>query len=174
MIRRISFFVVRGAHKARRGVVYACGRVWASHGLLSFVLALSAMAIAHNVFAQAQYGPPPSQPITGGFGEYIARLYQIGFSIVGVTAFFSIVLGGLQYTVSAGNPSKIEDAKDRIRSAIYGVALLLMSYILLYTINPRIIQLGQPGGFDPTNQTLYPCIPPLQPVTLPNGSVVCQ
>ena len=122
------------------------------------MLVAGLFATVRDVFA-IQYGGPPTQTVTGGFGEYIARMYQIGFGIVGVAAFFSIVLGGLQYTVSAGNPSKIEDAKDRIRSAIYGVILLLMSWIILNTINPRIIQLGQPGGFDPTSKTLYPCPP---------------
>jgi uncharacterized membrane protein len=124
-----------------------------------FLVIAGLLATVRDVFA-IQYGGPPTQTITGGFGEYIARMYQIGFAIVGVAAFFSIILGGLQYTVSAGNPSKMEDAKDRIRSAIYGVVLLLMSWIILNTINPRIIQLGKPGGFDPTSTSQYP-IPPV-------------
>lgn len=129
-------------------------------GQIAFFAALAAFAFvfAHSAWAAEPvvYGDPPKETVTGGIGSYIARLYQIGFGVVGVAAFFSIVFGGLQYTVSAGNPSKISDAKDRIEGAIYGILLLLMSWIILNTINPRIVALGQPGGFDPTSATQYP------------------
>ena len=118
-----------------------------------FVFLFPAAAEAQNLV-----GGSPNLSPNAGLGEYIQRLYTIGFAAVGVTGLFAIILGGLQYTVSAGNPSKIEDAKDRILSAIYGIILLLLSFVILNTINPRIIALTAPpgqGGFDPSNTNTY-------------------
>ena len=77
----------------------------------------------------------------GCFAGYINNLFRFGLSAVGITAFATILLGAIEYTASAGNSSRQQDAKDRIQSAIYGVVLLLFSYILLSTINPKIVEL---------------------------------
>ncbi len=98
----------------------------------------------------------PCQPGFGEFGgtcpkaeegpaQYIARLYQFGLMIAGLLAFGSIVYGSLKYILSAGNIGSTEEAKDIIREAIYGVALLLGAYLVLYTINPNLVKLKNPN-----------------------------
>jgi hypothetical protein len=56
-----------------------------------------------------------------------------------VVAVGVIVYGGILYTASAGKPSMQEDAKEWIKSAIYGLLLLFASYLILNTINPALV-----------------------------------
>ncbi|MDP2650826.1 MAG: hypothetical protein Q8P04_01900, partial [bacterium] len=53
-----------------------------------------------------------------------------------------IVFGGILYTVSAGNASKQDDAKQWITGALIGLLLLFGSYLILNTINPELTKLN--------------------------------
>ncbi len=82
-------------------------------------------------------------------GTFLNSFYQIALGLSGILALLMIVYGGVKYTISAGNAGGQEDARDIILSAIYGVALLLASYLILNTINPQITTLTLPGvGFN--------------------------
>lgn len=85
-------------------------------------------------------------PITEqtGIAGYISRIYQFGLMLVGLTAFGAIVFGGINYILSAGNVTSQEDAKSQITQAIWGLVLLLMAYVILYTINPALVSLTNP------------------------------
>ena len=72
--------------------------------------------------------------------QYISGLFTFGLMIVGITALASIMLGGIYYITSDLITTK-QDAKDRITSAIYGLLLLLFSYLILNTINPELVSL---------------------------------
>lgn len=75
---------------------------------------------------------------------YIARLYQFALMLSGMLAFGMIIFGAVQYTVSAGNTAQQSDARDRITQALWGVALLLGAYLILYTIDPKLTSLTEP------------------------------
>ena len=75
---------------------------------------------------------------------YIARLYQFALMLSGMLAFGMIIYGAIQYTVSAGNTTQQSDARDRITQALWGVALLLGAYLILYTIDPKLVSLKDP------------------------------
>jgi hypothetical protein len=90
----------------------------------------------------------PSAPITGvslhdksEFHEFIAYAYGWGIQL-GVLIFFTmIVVSGIQYIVSSGNPTQTSQAIGKIRNALLGLVLLLTSWLILNTINPRITKL---------------------------------
>lgn len=95
----------------------------------------------------------PCQPIAGGQcpklpesgpAGYVARLYQFGLMVAGLLAFAGIIYGSVKYILSAGNMASLDDAKEQITSAIYGLLLLLGAFIILYTINPTLVQLRNP------------------------------
>ena len=73
--------------------------------------------------------------------EIIKYIYLFSLGIVGLTAFVCIIIGAVQYITSAGNDSKMGDAKDRITSALLGILVLLASVLILTTINPDLINL---------------------------------
>lgn len=103
--------------------------------------------------------------------SYIVRIYWFGVGIAGMLAVGMIVAGAIYYSVSAGNPDKQRDARGMITGALWGVALLLGSYLILNTINPQIVALEAPGGDLPicSSEDERPgidCLPrPLTPIT---------
>ena len=72
-------------------------------------------------------------------GGYIVLIYQFALGISGILAFIMITYGGVMWTVSGGNTSKIAEAKDIITSAIFGLVLLALATTILYIINPSIL-----------------------------------
>lgn len=80
----------------------------------------------------------------GGLNQIIAWFYYLIIGISGLAAFVMIVSGGFKYLTSAGSPSAIGDAKDQIKSALLGLLLILVSYLILQVINPDLILLQEP------------------------------
>jgi len=73
--------------------------------------------------------------------DYISVLYQYGVGIAAVLAAVMIMAGGFIWLMSAGSPDKVGKAKDFIVSALTGLFLALFSFIILTTINPRLISM---------------------------------
>lgn len=92
------------------------------------------------------------QPLPGvgqqvsSFPEYVKKIIPFILSLAAVLAVVMIVIGGIQYAISEAIDSKA-DARDRITQAIFGLLLALLSYLILYTINPQLVnlQLTIPG-----------------------------
>ena len=70
--------------------------------------------------------------------EYIKYIFNFSVIIAGILAFAVMVYGGIVYLISAGDPTKISDAKSRMFGGIVGLVLLLMTYLILITINPEL------------------------------------
>lgn len=81
-----------------------------------------------------------SIPKDGGIPGLVAFAYNIGLYIVGIVVLGQIMSGGAQWLLSAGNPSKIGEAKSRITNAIFGLIILMSSYVILTTINPDLVK----------------------------------
>lgn len=73
------------------------------------------------------------------FPAYISAIYKFGLWAIGLCAMFMIMLGGYMYLTSAGNTSQTGKAKGIIFDALAGLALALVSWLLLYTINPELV-----------------------------------
>jgi len=76
--------------------------------------------------------------------EFIRQIYIFLLSISGLLAFFAIIFGGVQRVIYAGNPEKIKDADEWIKSALWGLLLLFGAWVLLNTINPNLVKLELP------------------------------
>lgn len=71
---------------------------------------------------------------------YLDNLYKFGISITGILAVFMIALGAFSYIVtSAGNSSKMMNAKEMINNALIGLVIVLTAYLFLYVINPDLV-----------------------------------
>ncbi len=84
--------------------------------------------------------PIPGSATTTDFPSYIRAIYKFGIWTVGIAALLMISIGGFMYLTSAGNTSKTGQAKEIITDAIIGVILALVSWLLLYTINPDLVK----------------------------------
>ncbi|MCD6412368.1 hypothetical protein J7K91_01660 [bacterium] len=91
--------------------------------------------------------------------EYIGILFKAGLAIAGVLALVFLLYGAILYTISSsrGNVEGESQAKERIYSVFLGLGLLLLSYLILYTINPDLVKLKMPRmKVSPDVQTSQP------------------
>jgi len=56
-------------------------------------------------------------------------------AIAGVTLFILLIVGGLKYITSGGDPKAAEGAQKTITYAIGGLILILVSYLILVLIS---------------------------------------
>lgn len=68
--------------------------------------------------------------------KYIQPFVNFLAALVGVGVVVSIVIGGIQYSSSAGDPSKVTAAKKRIFNAIVALITFLFLYALLNFLIP--------------------------------------
>lgn len=81
----------------------------------------------------------------GDFATYFGNLYKLALWIVGISALFMLVVGGFLYLSSAGNTALLGTAKKTIYSALIGLVIALVSWLLLDTINSDLTNLKLSG-----------------------------
>ena len=81
------------------------------------------------------------------FEGFFKRIFEILFAISGTLVVLAISIQGFQiiYQSAKGNPIKYKDAKDGIVTAFGGLILLLLSYVILNTINPDLLSFRSYG-----------------------------
>lgn len=80
---------------------------------------------------------PTSQ--TGFFDAF----FRLGIGIAGGISFLLILYGGLKMMLSAGNPEALNEGRELVTSAIFGLLLIIFSVFILKLIGVNI--LGLPG-----------------------------
>jgi hypothetical protein len=111
--------------------------------LTSFLIA-PVFAFAQTIISPTIPGMTSAVTTSTSPGAFVAGFYQFALMIGGVLAFGAIVYGGILYAASAGNPSKQSEGREWIKSALFGLLLLAGAYLILYTINPNLVNLGLP------------------------------
>jgi uncharacterized membrane protein len=90
--------------------------------------------LAQTAFAATELiSPIPGFETTAGtdLGSYLKAIFSYGIGLAALLAMAQLIFGAVQYTTSAGAPSLQEDAKGRMRSAIIGLVLLILSISIL-------------------------------------------
>ena len=82
--------------------------------------------------------------VTGGIAQYIGQIYWFATAIVGGLAVVMIIIGAVQYSSSAGNKAAIGSAKETMTSAIIGLVIVLMAYLILGSISGDFVNLANP------------------------------
>ena len=107
--------------------------------ILFFLLIVGLFAINSAALALQVTWPdsPAGTPLNDGseLPNLIQYLYEWGISLGGLAVFISLIIAGIQYLSSFGNPISMKEALDRIKSAFLGLILLLSSWLILNTIN---------------------------------------
>lgn len=68
------------------------------------------------------------------FQEYLNLIYELAIEIATLGAILMIIYSGLRYITSQGDPTALEDAKNRIVSAITGLILLILAFLILQSL----------------------------------------
>lgn len=86
-----------------------------------------------------------NQQFSDLIAKYIIRIFQFGIWIAISLAIFMIMLAGFIWLISAGNMGLIGKAKGYITNALYGLIVALLAFIMLQTINPKLVELKMPA-----------------------------
>jgi len=113
--------------------------------LLVYFLVFSEKALAVNFTITTIAPNIPGTNANSTPGQFISALYTWSLSVGGLLALGAIVYGGIKYTLSAGNPSGQNEGKEWVKAALLGLFLLLGAYLILYTINPNMVNLNLPS-----------------------------
>jgi hypothetical protein len=108
---------------------------------------------------------PGAQP-TSDFITYLKSIINFGFAIIGILALFMLIIGAYQYLMAAGS-GNAADAKDTITSALLGLILGLCAWIILYKINPDLVNMRAITQIQGTGSP--PATSPSSPSTTPSG-----
>jgi hypothetical protein len=68
-------------------------------------------------------------------------VFNLLISLAAVFAVLMIVIGGFQYMSTDAIQGK-SAGRERIKNAIFGLILVLGAYLILYTINPKLLELN--------------------------------
>lgn len=85
----------------------------------------------------------------GWISQYIVAIYKYGIILAAVLTTVMIMVGGFLWLMSGGSSNRVSKAKEFITNALMGLLLALFSYMLLYTINPRLTALGPISVYAP-------------------------
>lgn len=75
------------------------------------------------------------------YGDFLKALFKYLIYLSGVFAVIIIIVSGFQWVLAAGNQSKIEGAKSRLKNALIGFVLCSSSVLILSTINLDLINI---------------------------------
>ena len=73
--------------------------------------------------------------------KYLPGLFNLLIGLAAVFAVLMIVIGGIQYMSSDALSGK-EDGKTRIWNAVKGLVLVIGAWLILYTVNPNLLNLN--------------------------------
>jgi len=74
-------------------------------------------------------------------GAFFGQIFNYGIAVAGVLAVVMIIWGGIEYMTTDSWTGK-DDGKKRIQDALVGLGLALVSWLVLYTINPCLVNFG--------------------------------
>ena len=112
-----------------------------------FILGImSTAAVAHAAEGFVPIAPipgPNGAPITQSTSleDYINAAFRIALGVGAVLAVIYIGVGGFEYMLSQTLPGQ-KDGRARIWNALYGLAILILVFLVLYIINPNIVSLN--------------------------------
>lgn len=107
--------------------------LWTAALGLTSLVAFSAPAMAATVFEQCNNNP--DSVVCQSRNDNAASMMQVIINtllyVIGIAAVIMIVVGGIRYSLSSGNPSQIKEAKDTIIYAVIGLVVAILSYAIV-------------------------------------------
>lgn len=106
---------------------------------MSFVVVAHAQDYTPLAPLPGTYSGSGDNPTTN-FGLYLSGMITLIIAVAGALAVLMIVVGGTQYVASGITPSAKDAAKEKIQNALIGLGLTLASYLILNSINPKLLE----------------------------------
>ncbi|MFH1046815.1 MAG: D-alanyl-D-alanine carboxypeptidase family protein [Patescibacteria group bacterium] len=74
--------------------------------------------------------------------DYVFGVYRYANFFGGILAAVMLMIGGIEWLTAGGNSGKAEKARTRITDSVIGLALMILAYLILLTINPQLVSLS--------------------------------
>ena len=107
-----------------------------------FALADTASTIKGGA-CEAAGGTCPSDS-SGTLSDTVATVINVLSAVVGVLAVIMIIVGGLRYITSAGNPEGAKTARNTILYAIIGLVIVALAQLIVHFVLNKSIQATTP------------------------------
>ncbi|MDO8593264.1 MAG: pilin [bacterium] len=107
--------------------------------------AADAIQFKPQVIQDLGYNFDSNDKTTGNIANLVRAIYKYAIGIVGILAAVVLMIGGVLWIVAGGNATAIGEAKAWIGAALTGLVLALLSYTILATINPALVNLKTTG-----------------------------
>jgi hypothetical protein len=108
--------------------------------IFSILAGIAVSPIAHAMSYPEMGGITLSSTTTAA--EYIVYFFNLSVAVGATLAVVMLVMAGLEYVLSRGDVTKVQDARKRIQNSLLGLVILLGSYILLQIINPQLTKIS--------------------------------
>lgn len=90
--------------------------------MLHIFLSTLAQIVDPNEFNIPKVEAGPSQ---------VQNIFSLVFAFAGAISVLMVVIGGLNYVISAGDPQKTARAKDTILYALIGLAVSILAFVIV-------------------------------------------
>ncbi len=90
-----------------------------------------------------------------GIPKYTKYIFSLAVFIIGFVILGLLIYNGFQYLISAGNPTRLEEARKGILYAFLGAGILLGAVLIFKTINPALTKLNTESQ-QPLESTVTP------------------
>jgi len=74
-----------------------------------------------------------------GLGELIPTVFSMAATLGGFFMMYQMILGALNWINSAGEKEKVDKARKQITNAIIGMVILVIVWVLFFTITSDIL-----------------------------------
>jgi hypothetical protein len=78
---------------------------------------------------------PSGAATIGNFGCLFQRIVSYALGFAGIVLFILLLVGGFKFITSGGDPKAVEGARKTLTSAITGLVIILVSYLILVLIS---------------------------------------
>lgn len=114
--------------------------------LISLILFFGLGVFTVHAQSYVPLAPLPGTTITDASGApvtslvtYVSGMIKLLVALGAALAVVYAVIGGTQYVAASINPVAKADALERLQNALIGLAVILSSYLILNSIDPRLV-----------------------------------
>ncbi|PJA92486.1 MAG: hypothetical protein CO133_02940, partial [Candidatus Komeilibacteria bacterium CG_4_9_14_3_um_filter_37_5] len=74
--------------------------------------------------------------------ELVGSIVQIGLGLIGALFLILVIISGIQWMTAGGNTDKINKARQRLINSVIGLGIVLVAWVIVYTILDLINTVG--------------------------------
>lgn len=93
-----------------------------------------------------------------GLMETVQVIINVALSVLGIVAVVMIIMGGVQYTTSSGDPAKAQKARNTIMYGVIGLVIALLAFAIVNFVLSNIWGDDRPdasGGGSDSEKSSY-------------------